>query len=162
MHPDLKKCAIQRGFFVLRDCGTRTEHRCPVCQRAVCDEHQRTYNGRMLCVECAVRERREDEWPGDHDPTTSSPSLSTYYYGFGGGSSSSSNDDAFGGGGGSFGGAGAGGSWAATDGVYAYRDQFYEDTTHNPADFTPADFAAFDTAQDDGFDDDLGTDFFDS
>lgn len=157
-----KKCGIQRGFFVLRECGKPAKAVCPSCKRDVCSEHRREYGGKKLCIECAVRKRRADEWPDDHDPTTSSPSLSTYYYSFGTSSSPSSNDDSFSGGGGTFGGGGAAGSWAASDSAYAFRDQFYENTAHDPGTFSPADFAAFDAAGDDFDDNDTGADFFDS
>lgn len=113
----------------------------------------------MLCIECAVRQRRADDWPEHTDHDTG---LATYYYAFGS-DRSTDQEGGFSGEGGAFGGGGAAGSWAAADGVYAFRDQFYDDAGHDPNAFTPTDFAAFDAAMQNDFDDDAtSADFFDS
>lgn len=53
----MSRCAIRRGFFVLRDCGARPVGTCDACGRAACGEHAtEAPGGGVRCVECdAVR-----------------------------------------------------------------------------------------------------------
>lgn len=160
----LQPCRVLRGFFVLRPCGTETRDVCPVCHKPMCIEHQRTVAGRLLCIECAVREH--DPIDRTHRDTDDRVGFDTYYYSYGttfGSSSSPGSDPGFSGGGGAFGGGGAGGSWDDAAGVYAYRDTFYSGEGQNLAAFGAADFAAFDQAGAGGaFDETDDGGFFDS
>ena len=160
-----RACRILRGFFVLRACKAPTTYVCPSCERAACREHRRQVDDRLLCIECAVRAHdptKSDEPTGADDLHT--PAFSTYFYAY-------SGDDAFGaepggeaafsGAGGAFGGGGAGSDWDEAAGVYAYRDQFY-DQKNELTPFTEADFQAFDQLGAEAYDETDDGGFFDS
>jgi hypothetical protein len=50
----MSKCAIKRGFLVLRECGASTHRICPQCGTAACDEHMVADPGgkSWVCVDC--------------------------------------------------------------------------------------------------------------
>ncbi len=60
-------CAIKKGFFALRDCGTQTIHVCQRCYRPVCEEHSDQEMGEVICVDCLAKGHQEetlqeDDW----------------------------------------------------------------------------------------------------
>lgn len=54
----MSKCAIKRGFLMLRECGANTSKLCPECGRMACEEHMVLgANGKnWLCVDCHGRQ----------------------------------------------------------------------------------------------------------
>lgn len=60
------RCAIWRGFFVLRACGRPAVAACAICGRAVCAEHVAVVGGLPRCAECRAGAGTERDW-GDWD-----------------------------------------------------------------------------------------------
>jgi len=56
-----QQCAIQRGFFVLRDCGELALQSCHICSRPVCQEHARLEGTMLRCLECLARAQADVE-----------------------------------------------------------------------------------------------------
>ena len=54
-------CAVKRGFFVLRDCGSSAASQCSICQRPICYQHMVTRGTTNFCVECNARQLSEEE-----------------------------------------------------------------------------------------------------
>ncbi|TAF63914.1 MAG: hypothetical protein EAZ55_12465 [Cytophagales bacterium] len=65
-----KKCAIKKGFFVLKACGDTAIGRCKACKKPVCEQHSKIYQSvqntetdpnadndteKRLCIECFTR-----------------------------------------------------------------------------------------------------------
>ncbi len=59
----MPKCAIKRGFLMLRECAESTSKLCPECGRGACEEHMvmDAAGKSWTCVDC--HGRREEE-PG--------------------------------------------------------------------------------------------------
>jgi hypothetical protein len=51
----MERCAVRRGFFVLRGCDHPAVATCAACARPVCAEHAVAGNGAVRCVECQAR-----------------------------------------------------------------------------------------------------------
>ena len=50
-----ERCAVRRGFFVLRGCDHAAVATCATCARPVCAEHAVASNGALRCLECQAR-----------------------------------------------------------------------------------------------------------
>ncbi len=55
----MTRCAVRKGFFVLRNCDKMAANSCPVCGRAVCPEHMFFPPTGPVCVECNARRQEE-------------------------------------------------------------------------------------------------------
>lgn len=56
----MAKCCIKRGFFVLRDCTTRADTTCSVCNRPVCPDHYKLQDGgAFICLDCFGKRKKE-------------------------------------------------------------------------------------------------------
>ena len=78
----MKRCQIQKGFFVLKNCGDVAVAQCKNCQKSICKNHNQTYLQKLkdkkenptqnltqsieidpkeaqLCVSCYVIENKE-------------------------------------------------------------------------------------------------------
>ncbi len=68
----MPKCAIKRGFLILRECGGQTSKLCPECARMACEEHMvmaadaKTW----VCVDCHGRRDDDDEADSIQDNPT--------------------------------------------------------------------------------------------
>ncbi len=53
----MPKCAVKRGFLMLRECGNETSKLCPECGRMACEEHliMDESGGSWLCADCHGR-----------------------------------------------------------------------------------------------------------
>lgn len=60
----MMKCAVRRGFFVLRDCDEPAMNSCAECGRPICAAHT-AMSDTLVCVECSSRRQEEDE--NEHD-----------------------------------------------------------------------------------------------
>lgn len=67
----MSKCAIKRGFLILRECGAVSSKLCPECGRMACDDHVVLFdNGKKwICVDCHARQ--EDDEPQLEQAATS-------------------------------------------------------------------------------------------
>jgi hypothetical protein len=59
-----QRCALKRGFFLLRDCGQPTEDSCTECARPICQDHATRQQGQPICLECQAKQA---EVEGDYD-----------------------------------------------------------------------------------------------
>jgi hypothetical protein len=80
------RCAVKRGFFVLRDCGNHAINSCSFCSRLVCHEHGFTRGQTLVCLDCNARQQqlKEDEQFEQmaEDGTQHRSGLYTYRHGF--------------------------------------------------------------------------------
>lgn len=66
----MPKCAIKRGFLMLRECGANTTRLCGECGRGACDEHLvlGETGKSWTCVDCYGKHSEdEDEQVLDHE-----------------------------------------------------------------------------------------------
>ena len=59
-----RRCAVKRGFFVLRDCRQPTSDVCHQCERPACQKHADSQSGPLVCLECQAR---QEEVETSHD-----------------------------------------------------------------------------------------------
>lgn len=55
----MARCAVKRGFFVLRDCAELAPAVCTACSRPMCPAH--TSLAGSVCVECSARQEELSE-----------------------------------------------------------------------------------------------------
>lgn len=68
----MPKCAIKRGFLMLRECGGATSKLCPECGRMACEEHlvMDETAGNWVCVDChGKRDEQQDPKTLQANPT---------------------------------------------------------------------------------------------
>ena len=82
----MPKCAVKKGFFMLRDCGQTTARVCARCARFVCEAHSIDRDTTFLCQECLAKANdHEGDWVHDYRHryyvrTRYSPYYSGHYY----------------------------------------------------------------------------------
>ena len=62
----MTRCAVKRGFFVLRDCDDMAANYCNTCSRPMCFQHSVFSEQGLFCVECNSR-TQEENGEEEHD-----------------------------------------------------------------------------------------------
>ncbi|MGA1871506.1 MAG: hypothetical protein ACMUJM_23510 [bacterium] len=50
-------CLAKVGLLTLRECGESMETHCALCNRPICKEHMITTQSKLMCPECAFRQK---------------------------------------------------------------------------------------------------------
>lgn len=81
----MSKCAIKKGFFILRDCGVSTVVTCLACGRPICPVHTHTPEKKAApevftsCVECHAKQVTPH---GQAAPPAVDPQDDSWSYGY--------------------------------------------------------------------------------